>query len=157
MFRRNLGGDAWLLAVFGERLALGMIHGPSPDQFRRGDQVFQNRDHGDLTAFYDRLVDAAGHLVGIRVWPVGRAVEVLTRLPEAVYLRRPDGQSFEFYFAPVAKEQATSTGDQAFGGKFFETPNDLLAMSLDFSYLAESEEDYNRIHIPTAEWIPVQV
>lgn len=149
--------DRWLVLIFREKLELGWVDGESPAAFRAGESIFREISRGDLVAFYDRLVDERGEIVGIRICPVREVSGFQARLPPASYLcHTADSSCVDVYFGGEVLN-ADNTGDQAFGGRLFASSDGQLAISVDFSYLAESERDYLAVENAAVEWARVTV
>lgn len=146
----------WLIILFEDRLCLGWARGESPDSFTARGVEYRDTEHGDLTAFYDRLENGAGKLVGIRVYAVHGTEQFLRAVPTTPYVRRfSDQPIMDVYLSSAAAEEVASTGDQAFGGKWFIGTGGRRALSLDFAYLASGEDDWRAVYQAAAEWVAI--
>jgi hypothetical protein len=146
----------WLIIFFEDQLWLGLVNGESPDSFTARGIEYRETGHGDLTAFYDRLEDRVGRLAGIRLYAVRGTEQFLLAVPETSYVGRFSQEPImDVYFFPGATEEVVSTGDQAFGGKWFVGTGGRLALSLDFAYLASGEDDWQALNEAAAEWITI--
>lgn len=154
-----MGRETWLVLIFRDELYVGLIKGESPRGFWVADTHFKDEGLGDLTAFYDRLVDASGELVGIRLCPVVNQTDyLLRRLPKAPYLQLSETDPcVDVYFSRQPVPNVESTGDQAFGGKLFQSVNGEFAISVDLSYLAESERDFVAISNSETGWVQIEL
>lgn len=146
----------WLILFFEDHLSLGLVAGESPDSFTARGVEYRETGHGDLTAFYDRLEDRAGKLVGIRLYAVRGTEQFLRAVPLTAYVNRDsDEPIMDVYFSSGASDEVASTGEQAFGGKWFRAAGGRLALSLDFAYLASGEDDWRALNEAVAGWVAI--
>ena len=145
----------WLIMMFEDQLWLGCVSGESPDSFTAQGIKYMETGHGDLAAFYDRLEDPLGKLVGIRVYAVRGTEQFLRAVPVTSYVSRHSEEPvIDVHFAG-ATEEVVSTGDQAFGGKWFIGTEGRVALSIDFTYLASGEDDWRALDEVSAEWVTI--
>jgi hypothetical protein len=152
---QNIGGD-WLLVLFRDELSLALVENVSSGRFRSDGIDYVSPDENFLTAFYDRLIDVSGDLVGIRVHPATHgADELFGRLKARPYLGIQNGY-LDLFLSAVERGHVESTGDQAFGGQVFSSPDGDIAISLDIKALCNSSEDVRAIKLSQAKWISIE-
>ncbi len=146
----------WLYLVFGPELSLA-LHPSSPTgRFRLGGVEYRAPDDNYLTAFYDRLVDPADRLIGIRIHPVASAAEMLIgRLTALPYLYLGAGY-IDVFLTGSAVPDAESTGDQAFGGQVFTSIGGDVAISLDVHHFCASPDDLSALRQAQARWVDLE-
>ena len=146
----------WLLVLFRDELSLELVEKVSSGMFRSDGIDYISPDDNFLTAFYDRLVDVSGELVGIRVHPATHiADELLGRLKARPYLDIQNGH-LDLFISAVERGGVESTGDQAFGGQVFSSPDGDIAISIDINALFNSAEDFRAIKVSQAKWISIE-
>lgn len=146
----------WLIIFFDDQLRLGLVSGESPDSFITGGVRYRETGHGDLTAFYDRLEDGSGRLAGVRLYAVRGTEQFLRAVPVRAYVGCfSEEPIIDVLFSSGGTGEVVSTGDQAFGGKWFIGTGGRLALSLDFTYLASGEDDWRALNEATAEWVAI--
>lgn len=149
--------EEWLVLVLGGELSLALVPKTLTGSFRIADVEYRSPDDNFLTAFYDRLVDDAGRLIGIRVNPTTSvAEELLGSVPPQPYLHRGEGY-VDIFLTVSAVPDAESTGDQAFGGQVFSSSKGDVALSLDVNYFCASEDDYSAIRSAKARWVELDI
>jgi hypothetical protein len=148
--------EQWLVLIFGSALSIGLAPKTMPSRFRVGGAEYESLDTNYLTAFFDRLVDPAERLVGMRVSPVAdSAQELMQRLPTAPYLTISNG-GFDVWFSEAPIHDAVNRGDQAFGGQVFRTQSGSFAMSFDANYLCATPADYSALREANARWVVIE-
>ena len=149
--------ELWLVMVFSNQLSLALSDSEPAQSFRADGVAFHATGTSAMSAFYDRLVDQHGELVGVRIAPVMEdAAAVLDRVPPRPYIRRVNQQPwFDVYFGNVVHNDAESDGDQAFGGRFYLGERREMAVSLDLSYLAATERDIEAVKLAPARWVEI--
>lgn len=153
----SLVEEEWLIIVLAAELSLALVPKDEAGHFRVAGVEFRSPDDNFLTAFYDRLVDGADRLVGIRVNPTtGVAAELLGSVPPRSYLQVGEGY-VDIFLGGGAVPGAESTGDQAFGGQVFSSSAGDVALSLDVNFLCASGADYSAIRSAKARWIDVEM
>src|SRR5688500_13926796 len=106
-----------LFVIFRSELTLSFHVPPATQVFWLDGAEYRAPDGNYLTAFYDRIVDAAERLIGIRIHPVTELGDALLEpVVDAPYLR-PDDGFVDVFLTGSAVPDAESTGDQAFGGQ----------------------------------------
>ena len=135
--------DTWLVAVLGEQLALAVSEQEPSERIQVDGVWYATADPSAVTAFYDRLLDASGAMVGVRVCPTTtEGSTILHQLPRRAYLRvAEDVPCFDIHLFPERAATATSAGDQAFGGRFYRAQDGTIALSLDLGYLTTSPDE----------------
>lgn len=152
-------GDSWLVMVLEpHRLALAKVAAEPREELTVGGTRYRSLYTGAVAAFYDRILDDAGRLAGVRFWPTAEAPTLwLAKLPRRPYLRvRPDENYFDVYFRRPTYPDASSEGDQAFGGRIYEAAPGQIAISLDLDYLATSTEDLRAVDEALVDWVHVR-
>jgi hypothetical protein len=146
--------EQWVAVFFSERLELALLTAEPGEGFRRGATWYRSQSPGVVSAFYDRLVNSDGELVGVQVWPLAERTDfVLSHLPSRAYLRVPVGQGcFEIYFGAKA-EPATSEGDQAFGGRLYMSESGDLSLTIDLGYLLQSQAELDELRRADMDWV----
>jgi hypothetical protein len=148
--------EQWLVLIFGPTLSIGLAPKSMPSRFRVGYAEYETLDSNYLTAFFDRLLDPAGRLVGMRVSPVADSVQKLMQLlPRAPYLTIDD-DGFDVWFSEAPLADTVNGGDQAFGGQVFRTNEGVFAMSFDANYLCATEADYMTLREANARWVVIE-
>jgi hypothetical protein len=147
--------EQWLIMVLGKRLSLALVPKGDLPSFQIGGAEYRGLESNFLTTFYDRLLDQDDRLSGVRVWPVSdSALELWGRLPKAPYVQRGQG-FFDIWLSEAPIPDAEDAGDQAFGGRVYQTESGALALSLDVNYLCASDADFENVQDANATWVDV--
>lgn len=135
----------WLVFFLGPRLGLAWVPRDLEDIFTGDDEIFSCVTDdiealNQFPAFYDRLHDPAGRLVGIQVTPL-----VWSDLPLVVgtlpFVRTVNnGKQLQIFFAPIPA-QVIDSGDQAFGGRIYRSDTGEVAISCDTYFLENGERE----------------
>lgn len=149
--------ELWLVMVLGDQLSLALSHSEPAQSFRADGTDFRATRSSTMGAFYDRLVDGHGNLVGVRIAPVMTDADaVLERVPLREYIRQADDEPwFDVYLGSEIRGDAESTGDQAFGGRIYLGGEREMAISLDLGYLATTKEDIEAVKLAPARWVEI--
>jgi hypothetical protein len=143
----------WLFVIFRSELALSFDVPPATRVFCLDGVEYRAPDDNYLTAFYDRIVDAAKRLVGIRIHPVVELGDALvTRVVDAPYLRSGDG-FVDVFLTGSAVPDAEVIADQAFGGQIFTTSEGDLAVSIALEDFCTSPQDLDALRRAKAHWV----
>ncbi len=88
------------------------------------------------------------------MWPTAEDVHTfVARIPRRTYIRiSPDESYFDVYFEGPPYPNASSEGDQAFGGRFYFSRDGQVALSLDLSYLGRTASDLRAVRGATVRW-----
>jgi|SRR5690349_8283596 hypothetical protein len=146
--------DTWLVMALEPQLVLAVSAREPGDELVLDSIRYHSSDEGAVTGFYDRILNDAGRFAGIRIWPMAeRAEALMAALPERPYLRvAPREGCVDVYFDGPPYPNASSEGDQAFGGRFYRGAGGHIAISLDLGYLADSEEDLQAVQSARVRW-----
>jgi hypothetical protein len=154
----GLETESWLVLLFGHRLSLALV--PKDDLgagFRAAGRAYRSPNEDHLTTFYDRIVDARGDLVGIRIHPARASVEGwLAGVPASPSVRN-DGGVLDVWLRGAPMPDAESMGDQAFGGQVFLSDDGEVALSLDVNYLCTSDAELAAILAATGDWVTLEI
>jgi len=150
--------ELWLVLFLREELSLALRPAEPARTFRVDSQVFCAIDASAMSAFYDRLVDATGQLVGIRIAPTTTlGCRTLGSVPPRAYIDRTEEEKWlDVYLFGSNRSQAQCEGDQAFGGRIYVAGDDQVAVSLDLGYLASSERDIETVRMIPGLWIEIE-
>jgi hypothetical protein len=146
--------DTWLVMALEPQLAIAVSAHEPGDELVLDSIRYQSSDEGAMTGFYDRILNDAGRFAGIRIWPVAeRAEALIAALPERPYLRVSAREGcVDVYFDGPPYPNASSEGDQAFGGRFYRAAGGQIAISLDLGYLADSGDDLQAVRSARVRW-----
>ncbi len=149
--------ELWLVMVLGDQLSLALSDSEPAQSFRAEGTAFHATGPSTMSAFYDRLVDQHGNLVGVRIAPIMKDADaVLERVPLRQYIRRGGEEPwFDVYLGNGVRADAESTGDQAFGGRIYLGEKGEMAVSLDLGYLATTEQDIEVVKLASARWVEI--
>lgn len=140
---------------FRPRLTLGLVSHDLGLTFVVSDTAYRAKVDGEVTGFYDRLYNEQDALVGLRITPLlaeSYLPSVLAKLP---YVRDvEDGKAFEIYFAGAPARRSRLVGDQAFGGRIYETIGGEFSVSLDTFFLSIGERE--ALRSTDADWVDFQ-
>lgn len=152
----QMSDETWLVLGFTEDLSASIRAIEPTDRLTIAGITYESSANSTVTAFYSRILDSAGVLIGIEVCPIGDlSKEILSALPMRRYLRISANQvCFQVLFLSDAALGLESQGDQAFGGKFFRSPTGEVAMSLDLGYLLTSDDELTSLKSYPAHWFP---
>lgn len=146
------GEDRCLVMVFRPRLALAIVSADPGSEFFAGGDRFRAVSESYLTAFYDRVRDQNGQLVGLEVTPVEGTEPLVASLSPFEYVQLvEEGRRARVFFAGKIRGNASSSADQAFGGRIYRSARGELAISLDLEWLDSS--DIRAIKSSTALWL----
>lgn len=144
--------DRCLVMIFRPRLTLAVVPGDPGSTFRAGSDLFRAVSETYLTAFYDRVRDQGGQLVGLDITPVEGAEQLVGSLSPFEYVQLvDDGQRARVLFAGKIRGNVSSLADQAFGGRIYRSSRGELAISLDLEWLDSS--DIKAIKSSTGHWV----
>jgi len=148
------GDERCLVMIFRPRLALALVPGdPGPEFVAGGDRFLTVMDTY-LTAFYDRVRDESGKLVGLEITPVEGARQVVASLSPFEYVQLVDeGRRARVFFAGTIRGNPSSSAEQAFGGRIYRSVRGELAISLDLEWL--DSPDIRAIKASAAQWLTV--
>jgi hypothetical protein len=150
-----LDADAWLVMFLEPKLAFATTPTEPGEEFTANGARYGSVYSGAVAAFYDRILDDAGRLAGVRFCPTAENLEALfAKLPARPYLRVASGASyFDVYFRGPPYPRGSSEGDQAFGGRVYEAAPGKVAVSLDLGYLATSPDELDAVRTAAVRWI----
>lgn len=138
--------------IFRPRLALALVPTDPGMEFSVGETHFRAVSETYLTAFYDSVRDHTGSLVALEITPVEGAEQLVGLLAPFEYVHSVDeGRRARVFFAPRVRGLATSSAEQAFGGRIYRSPHGQLAISLDLDWLENG--DIQAIRSSTAQWV----
>ncbi|MFN2400012.1 MAG: hypothetical protein ABR543_15440 [Gemmatimonadaceae bacterium] len=117
------------------------------------DGVYYSADSSDRwPAFYDRLVDKEGVLVGMRVLVLSSAVR--SKIPRTSYfVFAEEFDDIDILFFDTLAERPSVEVIQGFGGQTFHSESGQLAMSFDLNWVAETDADRDSIRRANARWV----
>ena len=146
--------ETWLVIALEPELVFAMTSEEPGDEFILDSVRYSTSAEGAVTGFYDRILNDAGRLAGVRVWPMAeRAKALISAVSERPYLRILSREGcIDVYFDGPPYPNGTSEGDQAFGGRFYRASNGEVAISLDLGYLADSAEDFEAVKTAAVRW-----
>ena len=148
--------EIWLVITLGDTLGLSLAD-EEPGTVLRVDGTVYRSAASTIQAFFDRLIDSRGILVGIRVAPVHKEGDhAFAGLRPRAYLRRSrDEHWIDVFFAASTRQDAESAGDQAFGGRIYQNDLGAVAISLDLRYLASSPDDIEAVRTAPVRWCKI--
>jgi hypothetical protein len=137
--------------IFYRELHLGFVPRAMTTAFQADNSDFAAMDDNFLSAFWDRLLDASGQLVGVRVTPISAPAEQLrAELNGAPYVTF-DGEAFEVWFSEAPLPDAINNGEQAFGGQVFRNQEGNFALSIQADFLFD-KRDESRLEDAHGRW-----
>jgi len=146
------GDERCLVMVFRPRLALAIVSADPGTEFLAGGERFRAVTETYLTAFYDRVLDQSGQLVGLEITPVEGAEPLVASLSPFEYVQPvEEGRRARVFFAGKIRGNASSSAEQAFGGRIYRSTRGELAISLDLEWLDSS--DIRAIKSSPADWL----
>lgn len=148
-------GEMWLILLLQQRLTIAEHQGVPGNTILVNGIEYLATSPGSVATFYDRILDDAGKLTGIRFWPTADdPSELLHSLPMLPYVRTHPGKAyFDVYFCGYAYEHARGEGEQAFGGRIYRSSSSEMAVAVDFGYLAESSDDILALRSSAVRWL----
>ncbi len=146
------GAERCLVIVFRPRLALALVSADPGREFVAGGDRFRAVSETYLTAFYDRVRDESGQLVGLEITPVEGAEPLVASLSPFEYVQPVDeGRRARVFFAGKVRGNVSGSAEQAFGGRIYRSARGELAISLDLEWLDSS--DIRAIKSSPAHWL----
>jgi hypothetical protein len=148
------GDERCLVMVFRSRLGLALVSADPGGEFVAGGDRFRAVSETYLTAFYDRVQDQSGKLVGLEITPVEGAEFLVASISPFEYVQPlEEGRRARIFFAGRIRGNANSSAEQAFGGRVYRSTRGELAISLDLDWLDSS--DIRAIKSSPADWLAV--
>jgi hypothetical protein len=144
--------------IFDRELILGFVPKSMKSAFQIDGAGFTAMDDNFLSAFWDRLLDAEGQLVGVRITPISAPAErVRAALNGAPYVT-VDRNAFDVWFSEAPLSGATNSGEQAFGGQVFCNGEIHFALSIDadFIFTASDQAYLENAHGKWATIVPLR-
>lgn len=140
--------------IFYRELVLGFVPSSTRGAFHVDGAEFIAMDDNFLSAFWDRLLDANGQLVGVRVIPVSSAAEQLCAGLKGAPYATIDGGAFEVWLSEAPLPDAQNSGEQAFGGQVFRDGEGRFALSIEANFLF-TEADEARLSNAHGRWATI--
>jgi hypothetical protein len=121
--------------IFFQELVFGFVPRSIKGAFQVDSASFTAVDDNFLSAFWDRLLDARGQLVGVRVTPISGPAEQLRAGLSGVPYVTSDGEAFEVWLSEAPLADVNNNAEQAFGGQVFRSSDGRFALSVDADFL----------------------
>jgi hypothetical protein len=136
----------WLVIILRDPLTVAWVPADLDETFVTGGQRFhrvidENEALNEFAAFFDRLRDQTGRLVGIQITPmVWNDLPILAgALPFARAVN--EEKQLQVFFLNDVPEQVLDMGDQAFGGRIYRSEDGVFAVTCDTYFLDDEERE----------------
>lgn len=136
----ELNGEVFVM-IFLNELVFGFVQKTIAGNFIVEDTGFSAVDDNFLSAFWDRLLDSRGELVGVRVTPVSPPAEELRDAVRGLPYVTGRGPAFDVWLTEGPIADAYNNGEQAFGGRVFRSDAGRFALSIDAGSLFISADE----------------
>ncbi|HXT47429.1 MAG TPA: hypothetical protein VN717_02255 [Gemmatimonadaceae bacterium] len=106
----------------------------------------------DFTAFYDRIQNYSGLLLGFEIGVLIDEITIRAALSSLPYARLGRAShTIQVFLRRLPSNECVVQDDQAFGGRIYESVTGVIAVSINMDWLTDVER--NAIETSDADWV----
>jgi hypothetical protein len=147
-----IGEDDQLLIICNTSPALAHLTDDVGDVIEVESLTYRSIVDSDFTAFYDRIQDYSGLLLGFEIGILFDELRIRAELSSLPYVRLGRAShAIQIFLQGLPRDDCVVRDDQAFGGRIYESVTGVIAISINMDWLTDVER--RSIETCGAEWV----